>query len=313
MIPSDLSVTNHFAQLGDLRMHYVERGQGPLVVLLHGFPETWWSWRHVLPALADAGFRVVAVDLRGYGDTDKHGPYDLDTVTTDVCRLIESLGEQAAHVVGHDWGGALAWHLAAHRPAHCASLAVLNCPHPAAMAKVAPSNLGQLKRSWYILLFALPGIPELLLTRNGGAAVIRTLRGNAVDRTHFSAEELRPFREAIVKPGAVSAMLGWYRAAIAGFVARRGKPPEYPLIRARSMLIWGLEDRALDFDLLVPPSRAYVEALRVEPVPGCGHFVQSEQPARVTALLLDFLRQAAVTGPATGSAALRAARRSQRR
>jgi pimeloyl-ACP methyl ester carboxylesterase len=287
----DLKVTHHFVQLGDLRMHYVERGAGPLVVLLHGFPEMWWSWRHVIPKIADAGFRVIVPDLRGYGETDKHGPYDLDTVTHDVCRLIESIGEgPRAHIVGHDWGGALAWHLAATRSSHCTSLAVLNCPHPAALNEVALTSFSQFKRSWYILLFQIPGLPELLMTKNDAAEIVRTMRGNAIDKTNFTAEELRPLRDAIQKPGAATAMLGWYRAAMAGVVKRRGKPLPYPMIRNRSMLIWGLEDRALGFEDLVPPTRKYVEALRVEPIPNCGHFVQSEQPERVSALLLDFLK-----------------------
>ena len=289
----ELQVTHHFVQLGQLRMHYVEHGTGPLVVLLHGFPECWWSWRHIIPRLADAGFRVVVPDLRGYGETDKHGPYDLDTVTDDVCRLIESLGAgPRAHVVGHDWGGALAWHLAATRASHCLSLAALNCPHPAAFNHAALRSLRQLQRSWYMLFFQIPGLPELLLTRNDAAEIVRALRGNAIDKTNFSAEELRPIRDAIQRPGAARAMIGWYRAALAGALKRRGKPLEYPMIRTRSMLIWGLEDRALGFEDLVPPTRKYVEALRVEPIPNCGHFVQAEQPERVSALLLDFLRGA---------------------
>ncbi len=287
----DLQVTHHFVQLGALRMHYVERGTGPLVVLLHGFPESWWSWRHIIPTLADAGFRVVAPDLRGYGETDKQGPYDLDTIANDICMLIESLGDgPRAHLVGHDWGGAAAWHLAATRASHCRSLAVLNCPHPAALNHVGLTNFRQLKKSWYILFFQIPGLPELVLTRNDASEIVRALRGNAIDKTNFSAEELRPTRDAIQKPGAAKAMVGWYRAALAGVVKRRGKPAEYPMIRTRSMLIWGLEDRALGFEDLVPPTRKYVEALRVEPIPNCGHFVHAEQPERVSALLLDFLK-----------------------
>ncbi len=291
MTPDDLQVSHHFVQLGDLRMHYVERGAGPLVVLLHGFPESWWSWRHIIPRLADAGFRVIAPDLRGYAETDKHGPYDLDTVTHDVCRLIESLGDgPRAHIIGHDWGGALAWHLASTRSSHCRSLAVLNCPHPAAIAQVALTHFRQLKRSWYIFFFQVPGLPELWLTRNDAAEIVRVLRGNAIDKTNFSEEELRPLRDAIQKPGAAHAMLGWYRAAFGGIVKRRGKPVEYPIIRAPSLLIWGLEDRALGFEDLVPPTQKYVEALRVEPIANCGHFVHAEQPDRVGALLIDFLQ-----------------------
>ena len=280
-------------QLGDLRMHYVERGTGPTVVLLHGFPECWWSWRHQIAPLADAGFRVIAPDLRGYGETDKQGPYDLDTLTRDVCELIESLGAgPTAHVVGHDWGGAVAWHLAANRPERVDRLVVLNCPHPAAMKEVLLTNPRQLLRSWYMFFFQVPGLPEWLLTRNDAAQVVRQLRGIAIDTTNFSLEELRPLRDAIQRPGAVAAMIGWYRAAIGAAVQQRLRTAPYPTIHAESMLIWGLEDVALGFDDLLPPTRKYVADLRVDPIPRCGHFVHAEQPQQVNRLLLEFLQSA---------------------
>ncbi len=291
MTPDDLDVQHHFVQLGELRMHYVARGKGPTVVLLHGFPECWWSWRHQLVALSDAGFRVIAPDLRGYGETDKQGPYDLDTLTRDVCMLIESLGAgPTAHVVGHDWGGAVAWHLGATRPERVEKLVILNCPHPAGITDIAFSSPRQLARSWYMFFFQIPALPEWLLTRNDAAEVVRQLRGVSVDRTNFSAEELRPIRDAIQKPGAAQAMVGWYRAAISDLLKRRGKAAPYETIRAETMLIWGLDDPALGFDDVIPPTRKYVADLRIEPVPHCGHFVHAEQPARVNQLLLDFIQ-----------------------
>ena len=129
MTPAELDdiATHHTADLGGLKMHWVEAGAGPLVVLLHGFPEMWWSWRHQIRPLAEAGFRVVVPDQRGYNDTDKHGPYDLDTLAGDICRLIDHLGGgPRVRIVGHDWGGAVAWHLGATRAEHVERLAVLN-------------------------------------------------------------------------------------------------------------------------------------------------------------------------------------------
>ena len=290
MTPSDLDVAHHAAQLGDLRMHWVEAGQGPLVVLLHGFPECWWSWRYQLGPLARAGFRVVAPDLRGYGDTDKHGPYDLDTLTRDVCHLIEHLGEERAHVVGHDWGGGLAWWLAATRPDRCRRLVVLNCPLPHLLlrALLQRPRLSQLKRSAYMFFFQLPWLPERALTRNDAEGLVEIFQTHAVDGAHFSTEELRPIRDAVQQPGAAAGMLGWYRTIFRQ--ALTGRLPPLPKVAAPALLIWGMEDQALGFDDCVPGTEAWVPDLRIEKIERCGHFVQAERDDRVNPLLLDFLR-----------------------
>src|SRR5262249_25428634 len=133
MQPGDLPVSHRFELVNGLRYHYVELGEGPLLVLLHGFPESWWTWRHQLVTLANAGYRVIAPDQRGYAETDKKGPYDLDTLASDVAALITVAGAEKADVIGHDWGGAVAWHLASTRPECVRRLAVLSCPHPAQM------------------------------------------------------------------------------------------------------------------------------------------------------------------------------------
>jgi pimeloyl-ACP methyl ester carboxylesterase len=294
--PADLDVRHVIHQLPGLRMHTVEAGEGPLVVLLHGFPETWWSWRYQLQPLARAGFRVVAPDLRGHGATDQQGPFDLDTLAGDVGHLIEALGTgPRALIVGHDWGGAVAWHLAAHRPQQCEKLAVLNCPHPAAMreALLTHPRWGQVRRSWYMYCFLLPWLPERLLTWNHGEAVVRMLRAASVDRTHFGAEELEPLREAICRPGAAGAMVGWYRTALLG----AWQAPPYPVIDRETLLIWGLADPALGYQDLVPGTPRWASRLRVEPLERCGHYVQAEQPERVNALLVDFLAPSAPGAP----------------
>ena len=243
MIPSEVEVQHRFIELAStppLRMHYVTAGAGPVVILLHGFPESWWGWRHQIRPLAEAGFTVVAPDLRGYGATDKHGPYDLDTIVGDVCRLIESLGtNRTVRIAGHDWGGATAWHLASTRPEYCERLAVLNCPHPVIMRDTMARrfNLRQLAKSWYMFFFQLPWLPEHTLTKNDAGMIMRMLRGSAVNKANFSAEELRPFRDDIQQPGAARAMVDWYRTAIReGF---RRAPPKPAPIEADTLLIWG--------------------------------------------------------------------------
>lgn len=300
MKPSELQhVTHHFVQLPALRMHYVEAGEGPLVVLLHGFPENWWSWRYQLQPLAAAGFRVIAPDLRGYGETDKHGPYDLDTLVDDVCRLIESLGaEKRARIVGHDWGGAVAWHLASRRPEFCEQLVVLNCPHPAVMQKalLGRPSWAQLKRSWYFFFFQLPFVPEWALTKDDAANTARTIKAASIDRAHFSPEELRPFRDAIQRPGAATAMVGWYREAVRNGFRHAFSPPKYPSIPADTLLMWGMGDPALGYQDLVPGTEQYVPRLKIEQIPGAGHFVHAERPDLVNPALIAFLRAPPTSG-----------------
>lgn len=301
---ADLAITHHFVDLPRLRMHYVEKGTGPLVVLLHGFPEMWWSWRYQIEPLAQAGFRVVVPDQRGYGETDKQGPYDLDTLAADICHLIESLGgPKRVKIVGHDWGGAVAWHLAAHRPEHCERVAILNCPHPALMRKALLSNVSwqQVRKSWYMFFFQLPFLPEYFLTRNDAELMPRTLRAASVDRTHWTEDDIRPFRDAVQRPGAASGMVGWYREALRAGFSRPFSPPRYPPITSEALLIWGKRDPALDFDVVVPGSEQYAPRLRIMPIEGAGHFVQSERPDDVNSALLAFLRAGDAVSTSTGT------------
>lgn len=298
MRPSELSVTHHYVQLPRLRMHYVEAGAGPLVILLHGFPESWWSWRYQVQPLADAGFRVIAPDLRGYGDTDKQGPYDLDTIVGDVCSLIESLGaEKRAVIIGHDWGGGVAWHLASTRPEFCERLVVMNCPHPVLMQRALLGNrpaLKQLRRSWYFFFFMLPLVPEWVLTRRDAANTRRTISSAAVDRSHFTEEDLRPFRDGIQRPGAASAMIGWYRAAVVDGFRHALSPKKYQPIAQPTLLVWGLQDPALDYDVLVPGTEAFVPGLQVAQIARTGHFVHAERPDVVNPAVLEFLQRPSV-------------------
>ncbi|HJZ84878.1 MAG TPA: ribosomal protein L7/L12 [Polyangia bacterium] len=298
MRPSQSNVTHGFARVNDLRFHYAEVGEGPLLLLLHGFPESWWSWRHQLETLAQAGHRVIALDQRGYNETEQRGPYDIDTLASDACEIIRALGEQQADVVGHDWGGAVAWHLAAMRPACVRKLAVLGCPHPSQLVAALRKSRRQLARSWYILLFQLPWLPEQTLSRFGHSLLPTIYRRLATDRSHLAADEIEPFVDGLRKPGAAKAMIDWYRAAFRAAVRDRGRVPSYPVIEADTLLIWGENDFGHGYDDLVPGTERYAPKLRVEIIERCGHFMQAERPDRVNALLTEFLGSArAVSQP----------------
>ena len=172
LIPwNDDFVTHRFVRLDEVRLHLVEAGEGPLVVLLHGFPEFWYSWRFQIPVLVRAGFRVVAPDMRGYNLSDKPPgvrPYRVERLAADVAQLVERLGESRAAVVGHDWGGLVAWWFAMRHPDRLSRLSILNCPHPEHQLAMMRSR-AQLRRSSYMLFFQLPLLPERSLLADGGA------------------------------------------------------------------------------------------------------------------------------------------------
>jgi pimeloyl-ACP methyl ester carboxylesterase len=273
-----------------LHLHLVEVGTGPLVVLLHGFPECWYSWRHQLPALADAGFRAVAPDLRGYNLSDKPPGvrnYQLKLVVEDVAGLIRQLGAPHAVVVGHDWGGVIAWQLAADHPELVSRLVVLNAPHPSAFRREL-RRPWQWLRSWYILFFQLPALPEWLMGWGDYALLERTLTAPPIRPGGFTPEDIRVYKHALARPGARAAALSYYRAALR---YRRETARHRPPITVPTLLIWGERDPYLGIGLS-DNLNAWVPNLRVERLADAGHWVQNEEPERVNRLILDFLRSA---------------------
>jgi pimeloyl-ACP methyl ester carboxylesterase len=274
------------AVVGGVRLHYVEAGAGPLVVLLHGFPEFWYSWRRQIPALAAAGFRVIAPDLRGYNTSDKPagvGAYRIELLVDDVAGLIGQAGARSAAVVGHDWGGVIAWVLAMRRPDRVGRLAVLNAPHPLAYRREV-WRLAQLLRSWYVLFFQLPWLPERVLRAGNFALLGRMLRSQPTRPGAFTPEDIGWYKSALARPGALTAALNYYRAA------GRGRGPAAPLgpVTAPTLLIWGEKDPYLGVRLSSGLER-WVGDLRVERLPGVSHWVQNDDPERTNALLLEFL------------------------
>ena len=206
-----------------IRMHVVEAGAGPLVVLLHGFPQFWWAWRHQLVALADAGFRVVAPDLRGYGATDKPPRgYDTLTIAADIAGLIRALGATEAHVVGHDWGGQVAWTLAAVHPRSVRSLAAISIPHPLRWPGALVRDARQRDASHYIARFQLPWHPERWLVADDAANVARLIRSWAGPAFPMTDTE-RCWRDAMLILGAPHCALEYYRWAVRSFARSDGR------------------------------------------------------------------------------------------
>jgi len=291
-----------------LDFHALAEGpeDGPLVLLLHGFPELSRSFRHQLPALAAAGYRALAPDLRGYGESERRGPYDLATLAQDVRDLVRASGRERAAVVGHDWGGAVAWAAAIYHPEAVERLAVLNCPHPGALAREMTRNPRQLWRSSYMLLFQVPFLAEWLWTRRGADAVGRALRGGSHVRSAWPREETAHYQQAMLRPGAARSALGYYRA-IFRHPRRAGADGRAHPIAVPVLVLFGARDRFLGRETVAPdrlaPYLAPGHRAEVVFLEEAGHFVQNEAPSRVNAELVRWLgrpRDAAAPPPAPG-------------
>ena len=277
------------------RFHLAEHGpaDGPLVVLLHGFPEFWWSWRHQLVALGDAGFRVVAPDLRGYGASDKPPRgYDAYTLSSDVAGMVRALGARDAMVVGHDWGGMLAWTVATLHPGVVRRLAVVGMPHPVRLRQALLRDRAQLRASSYMGFFQLPKVPEARLLKDDGAYVGRLLERWGGPGFPDAETEAR-CREAMSIPGAAHSSLEWYRWAVRSLTRPSGL--RFLRLMARGVGVPTLQlHGALDRCLLPSTahgSGAWVNApYELQVLDGLGHFPHEEDPELVSAALLEHAR-----------------------
>ncbi len=269
-----------------IRMHYVTQGEGPLVVLLHGFPEFWYSWRYQIPFLAGHGYMVVAPDLRGYNETDKPSKgYNVSTLLRDIVGLIKGLERDKAIIVGHDWGGALAWAFAARYPQMTERLIVLNAPHPAAFAREL-RTWRQLRKSWYMFFFQLPWLPEYVLGRNHAAVIGRMLYASAVQKSAFPPDVIERYRDAMSKPGALTASINYYRTLFRRMRSLRAGAGA--IIDVPALLIWGKQDIALGIEL-THGLEQWVPNIQIKRIPDSGHWVQQEKPDAVNTLMLEFL------------------------
>ena len=277
---------------------------GEPVVLLHGFPEgAALGWRRQLDPLAAAGLRVWAPDQRGYGDSDRPRrarEYVIDNLSADALAVLEAAADEAGtdrvHLVGHDWGGAVAWWTAMAHPERLASLTVLNCPQlPVLQRALMFGNFRQMLRSWYIVFFQIPGLPELVLGSRRAALMVRGIQESARRATNgrpatFSEAELDAYRNAWSRPAVLRAMLNWYRALPRGRTTPRGSDGR---VRVPTRVIWGVKDTALGKEL-AQQSVALCEKGELHFVEGATHWVQHEEPERVNAWIVEWVRSHAI-------------------
>ncbi len=279
--------THRNAVVNGVRLHYVEAGTGPLVVLLHGFPEFWYSWRLQIPFLAGAGFHVIAPDQRGYNLSDKPAgiaSYRIDSLAGDIVELIRHAGRERAIVVGHDWGGIVAWHLAMTRPECVERLVILNAPHPAAFARER-RNLAQLLKSWYIFFFQLPLLPELACRWHRFELLCRSLRDDpGGTQPRVGKQDLEFYRHALSRPRALTSAINWYRAMMRSRSINRGN---FPPLSMPALVLWGERDRYLETGLLAGLEK-WVPALEVMRFPQASHWLQIDEADAVNRAIARF-------------------------
>lgn len=268
-----------------VNLHYVTEGNGPLMLMLHGFPEFWYSWRHQIPEFA-SDFKVVAPDLRGYNDSDKpkaQSAYVMNELVRDVESIIRVLGYEKCVLVAHDWGGAIAWSFAYAYPEMVERLIIMNCPHPGKFSE-GLRNPQQLLRSSYMFLFQLPLVPELLIQFQDYQFVENAFKGMAINKDAFSKEDIDAYKDAVAKRGALTAMINYYR----NIFNSKTFDQNWGIIDIPTLMIWGEEDTALGKELTYG-TEAYVKDFQIKYIPNCSHWVQQEQPQLVNQYMREFL------------------------
>jgi pimeloyl-ACP methyl ester carboxylesterase len=282
-------VREGYADLSDVRLHYVEAGEGPLVVLLHGFPEFWYGWRLQIKALAAAGFRVVAPDMRGYNLSSRPKGirhYDIEKLAGDVRDLVHERGAQSALLAGHDWGGSVAWATAMAHPEVVDRLAILNAAHPRKLSQ-GLHHPGQLRKSWYFFFFALSDLPDAIVHANNWHFFRHFLHDA---RPAYTEEEMARYIEAWSQPGAASGMINYYRSSVRT-PAKKAEAAIHP-IKAPTLVIWGQRDAYLGEELAEPEHDDVPNLERVERLPDASHWVHHDEAERVTQLLTSFFAPA---------------------
>ena len=290
------TVSRREIQAGGLSFVVDEAGEGDSVaLLLHGFPESRYSWRHQIPLLADLGWKVVAPDLRGYGESSRPTGvknYRLDLLLGDVEALFDAYGARRRLLIGHDWGAIIAWCFAIEKRRPLEGLVIMNVPHPTVFARVLRTTPRQRRRSWYAAFFQIPWLPEAMMTAAGGRAVANAFVGMAVDKTRFPTSVTDVYRLNALQPGAMTAMINYYRANT-DLIARYGKGA--PIIDVPTLMVWGEEDSALDI-VCTEGYGGLVRDLDLRRLPQVSHWVQQEAPEQVNALLGAWMEAKGLTG-----------------
>ncbi len=276
-----------FLPTNGIRLHVVQSGSryGPLLILLHGFPEFWYGWRHQVQPLVNAGMRVWLPDQRGYNLSDKPrgiAAYRLDELARDVIGLIDAAGVDQCLLAGHDWGGAVAWWVALQYPTRLRKLAILNMPHPAVMRRSLMRSPAQLRRSWYIFAFQFPILTEAMLRNNDCALLVKALLSGSRPGS-FTQFDLDLYQQAWWRKGALAGMLNWYRAVVR-------MPPNMNRdlrIKLPTLLLWGAQDVALG-RAMAQPSLDLCDAGRLVIFENSSHWVQHDAAESVNKHLVEF-------------------------
>ncbi len=287
MTESELDHTqeHQFIVSNNVKLHYVTQGEGPLMLMLHGFPEFWYSWRYQIPEFAK-DHKVVALDLRGYNLSEKPtkvSAYHISELIKDIEGVIQGLGYDDCILVGHDWGGFIAWCFAYAHPHRLQKLIVLNLPHPAKFAKALRTNPRQMLRSWYIAFFQLPRLPEWMFQRNDYGAIASAFADKATQKSAFTSEDLKAFKQAAAHQGALTAMINYYRSNTRTFTSQN-----WDILNVPTLLLWGEDDFALGKELTYG-TEEFVKDLQVHYLSDCNHWIQQEQPEQVNQYMRGFL------------------------
>lgn len=267
-------------------------GDGPkLALCLHGFPEHSVSWRHQLPMLAEEGYTAWAPNLRGYGNSarpESMAAYAIEDLMEDVAGLIDASSAEETVLIAHDWGAVIAWYFAMRQIRPLKKLIICNVPHPGAM-KSGGFSFEQLKRSWYIFFFQIPRLPEWLLGRDGADGVGEMIRRSACNPELFPDELIEVYSRNAAQPGALTAMINYYRGLVRGGGARRQQQQGFPVIRIPTLMVWGEDDVALTKETTYGTEN-FVEDLTIRYLPRVSHWVQQDAPEAVNAMMRAFLR-----------------------
>jgi pimeloyl-ACP methyl ester carboxylesterase len=281
---------SRFIIANGINFHLKESGEGDLVLLLHGFPEFWYSWVKVIPLL-DKQFKVVAPDLRGYGQSEKPTKikdYNFRILTKDIAEIIKALGYKKAIIVGHDWGGGVAWEFAKLYPEMTEKLIVLNCPPAIKLQNAILTNWKQFKMSWYIFFFQLPFIPEWFLHKNLKNIFWRMLKGWSINKNAFQKEDIEQYEKAFANKSDFTGPLNYYRAAFRALFDKDFRT--IPQFNMNTLIIWGEADKALGKWLIDDLEKYFTQKFEIKYIPNCSHWVQQEQPELVAKYILSFIK-----------------------
>lgn len=287
---NDERIRTEFVAANGLIFEVDKCGTGDkLALCLHGFPELNYSWRHQLPMLADAGYEAWAPNLRGYGASSRPqgvDNYHIDRLMEDVAALIDVSGKNCVVLIAHDWGAIIAWQFAIENRRKLEKLIICNVPHPGPLQQAMSNGLAQIKKSWYVLFFQIPRLPEFVLGLNGAKAIGEIFRKTSVDSSMFPPEVTEVYRQNARQPGALTAMINYYRALLRGrkAVAARGMQ----IITVPTLMIWGEEDVALTKESTFGTEQ-YASDFRIRYLPRVSHWVQQEAPLQVNAMIEAFL------------------------